>query len=83
MIYKSIADKLKTRINSDEFEVGDNLPSEKALAGELQVSVMTIRKALTLLEREKLIVKRHGSGSYVARKSNYHGGELEGCDSQW
>lgn len=82
MIYKSIADKLKIRINSDEFEVGDNLPSEKALAEELQVSVMTIRKALTLLEREKLIVKRHGSGSYVARKSNYHGGELDGFNYQ-
>ncbi len=82
MIYKSIADKLKIRLNSDEFEVGDNLPSEKALAEELQVSVMTIRKALTLLEREKLIFKRHGSGSYVARKSNYHGGELDGFNYQ-
>lgn len=82
MIYKSIAERLKNRINSDEFEVGDALPSEKALASELQVSVMTIRKALTLLEREKLIVKRHGSGSYVARKSNYHGGELDGFNYQ-
>lgn len=43
---------------------------------------MTIRKALTLLEEEKLIVKRHGSGSYVARKSNYHGGELDGFNYQ-
>ena len=39
---------------------------KKALTGELQVSVMTLRKALTLLESEKLIVKRHGSGSRVA-----------------
>lgn len=82
MIYKTIADRLKNRINSDEFEVGDALPSEKALAGELQVSVMTLRKALTLLESEKLIVKRHGSGSYVARKSNYRGGELDGFNYQ-
>lgn len=43
---------------------------------------MTIRKALTLLEEEKLIVKRHGSGSYVTRKSNYHGGELDGFNYQ-
>jgi len=43
---------------------------------------MTLRKALTLLESEKLIVKRHGSGSYVARKSNYRGGELDGFNYQ-
>ncbi|MEF3091494.1 GntR family transcriptional regulator [Raoultella sp. WB_B2P2-3] len=82
MIYKSIAGELKNRINSDEYEIGDALPSEKTLAQELQASVMTIRKALTLLEEEKLIVKRHGSGSYVARKSNYHGGELDGFNYQ-
>ena len=62
--------------------MGDILPSEKALAKELKASVMTIRKALALLESEKLIIKRHGSGSFVARKINYHGGELDGFNYQ-
>ncbi len=82
MIYKTIADQIKVRINSEEYEIGDILPSEKALAQELQVSVMTVRKALALLESEKLIIKRHGSGSFVARKINYHGGELDGFNYQ-
>lgn len=82
MIYKNIASEIKSRINSEEYEVGDALPSEKTLAQELNVSVMTVRKALALLEEEKLIVKRHGSGSYVARKINYHGGELDGFNYQ-
>ena len=52
MIYKKIATELRTRINSDDYAVGDMLPSEKALAAELKVSVMTLRKALALLEEE-------------------------------
>ncbi|EIX8963440.1 GntR family transcriptional regulator [Escherichia coli] len=82
MIYQNVANAIKLRINSEEYEVGDILPSEKALSQELQVSVMTVRKALALLESEKLIVKRHGSGSFVARKINYHGGELDGFNYQ-
>ncbi|WP_336264605.1 GntR family transcriptional regulator [Klebsiella quasipneumoniae] len=82
MIYKKIATELKARINSDDYAVGDMLPSEKALAAELQVSVMTLRKALALLEEEKLIARRHGSGTCIVRKSNYHGGELEGFNYQ-
>lgn len=82
MIYKKIATELRTRINSDDYAVGDMLPSEKALAAELKVSVMTLRKALALLEEEKLIARRHGSGTCIVRKSNYHGGELEGFNYQ-
>jgi len=82
VIYQSIANELKIRINSDEFKVGDILPSEKTLAKELKASLMTIRKALAVLESEKLIIKRHGSGSFVARKINYHGGELDGFNYQ-
>ncbi len=43
---------------------------------------MTLRKALALLEEEKLIARRHGSGTCIVRKSNYHGGELEGFNYQ-
>jgi GntR family glv operon transcriptional regulator len=82
VIYKKIATELKARINSDDYAVGDMLPSEKALAAELQVSVMTLRKALALLEEEKLIARRHGSGTCIVRKSNYHGGELEGLTTR-
>ncbi|WP_432463271.1 MULTISPECIES: GntR family transcriptional regulator [unclassified Agarivorans] len=82
MIYLKIANEIKIRINSDQYEIGDPLPSEKALAQDLGVSVMTIRKALALLENERLIVKRHGSGSYVSRKINYIGGELDGFNYQ-
>ncbi|CDL19581.1 HTH-type transcriptional regulator YidP [Klebsiella pneumoniae IS53] len=41
------------------------LPSEKALAAELKVSVMTLRKALALLEEEKV-------DRAAARQRNLH-----------
>jgi DNA-binding GntR family transcriptional regulator len=49
VIYKSIADRLRLRLNSSDYNVGSPLPGEKALALEFGVARMTIRKALDLL----------------------------------
>ena len=48
MIYKSIADRLRLRLNSSDYNIGSPLPG-KALAKEFGVARMTIRKALDLL----------------------------------
>lgn len=72
MIYKSIADKLRIRINSVDYEVGSPLPGEKALALEYAVSRMTIRKAVDTLVSQGLVVRKQGSGTYVARKDVHH-----------
>jgi DNA-binding GntR family transcriptional regulator len=48
VIYKSIADRLRLRLNSSDFEVGSPLPGKK-LAEEFGVARMTIRKAIDLL----------------------------------
>ncbi|MFC3395310.1 GntR family transcriptional regulator [Brenneria rubrifaciens] len=68
MIYKLIADQIRSRINSAEFRVGEALPSEKNLALELSVSRMTIRKAIQQLVAEGLLERRHGSGTYILQK---------------
>ena len=49
MIYKSIADRLRLRLNSSDYNIGSPLPGEKALAKEFGVARMTVRKALDLL----------------------------------
>ncbi|MDP9771112.1 GntR family transcriptional regulator [Kosakonia cowanii] len=72
MIYKSIADKLRLRLNSPEYPVGSPLPAEKKLALEFGVARMTIRKAIELLITWGLVIRRHGSGTYVARKDVHH-----------
>ncbi|MEB4677056.1 GntR family transcriptional regulator [Enterobacteriaceae bacterium G50] len=72
MIYKSIADKLRLRLNSSDYSVGSPLPAEKILAKEFGVARMTIRKAVDMLIAWGLVVRRHGSGTYVARKDVHH-----------
>ena len=72
MIYKSIADRLRLRLNSSDYNIGSPLPGEKALAKEFGVARMTIRKALDLLVSWGLVERRHGSGTFVARKDVHH-----------
>jgi len=50
----------------DELTVGDALPSERRLASDLGVSRPTLRAVIDELVREGLLLRRHGSGTYVA-----------------
>jgi len=72
VIYKSIAERLRLRLNSSDYNIGSPLPGEKALALEFGVARMTIRKAVDLLVGWGLVVRRHGSGTFVARKDVHH-----------
>ncbi|KAA8994936.1 GntR family transcriptional regulator [Affinibrenneria salicis] len=72
MIYKSIAERLRMRIDSEDYAVGSPLPGEKRLAAEYGVSRMTIRKATDLLIEWGLVTRRHGSGTYIVRKDVHH-----------
>jgi GntR family transcriptional regulator len=80
-LYLSVADALRERLTAGEFQDGA-LPSELDLATELQVSRLTIRKALGQLRDEKLVESRRGSGWYPARGRVQHSldqlGTIEG-----
>lgn len=60
-----IQNELKTRIINGAFKPGEKLPSEPELAMELGVSRNSLREAIGLLQREGLLVKRHGVGNFV------------------
>src|SRR5213592_4451292 len=49
-----------------ELGVGQAIPSERRLSGELGVSRLTLRAALDELVREGYLVRRHGSGTFVS-----------------
>lgn len=67
--YYSIYLQLKQRIISDDYQEGDLLPSENALAKEYGVSRETIRKSLDYLSQDGLIQKKQGLGSIVLNPS--------------
>jgi GntR family transcriptional regulator len=66
MMYEAIYDDLRQQIASGALSVDDRLPSEPELAMEYGVSRMTVRHAVDRLVREHLVVRRPGSGTYVA-----------------
>lgn len=64
-IYEQIVDQLKNAIVTGELSAGEALPSIRSLAGELEVSVITTKRAYEELEKEKLIRSVPGKGFYV------------------
>jgi len=60
-----VADWLKQNIKNNAFKVGDKLISENQICDKFDVSRQTARQAVAMLEREGLVVKRQGSGTYV------------------
>jgi GntR family transcriptional regulator len=64
--YLRIADALRVRIRRGELIPGERLPNQRQLAREFSVTLMTLRQALELLERENLVRRQHGLGTFVA-----------------
>ena len=56
-----------SRISTGAWRPAEALPSEMALARELNVSQGTVRKAIDSLVAEKLVERRQGKGTYVAK----------------
>jgi GntR family transcriptional regulator len=65
-LYQQVYDFLVKQIAAGEWGPGESLPSEQALAGRLNVSQGTVRKALDSLAADSLIDRRQGKGTYVA-----------------
>lgn len=64
-IYEQIVNQLKNAIVTGELKTNEALPSIRALAGDLQVSVITTKRAYEELEKEGLIRSVAGKGFYV------------------
>ena len=64
-IYEQIMNQIKTAIINKDIVAGDALPSIRGLAKDLQISVITTKRAYEELEREGLIYSKVGKGFYV------------------
>ncbi len=64
-IYEQIIKSIKNSIIQEEILPGDMLPSIRSLARDLQISVITTKRAYEELEKEGLIYSVHGKGFYV------------------
>lgn len=65
-LYQQIKDQVKDAILKEELVEGDALPSIRALANDLKVSVLTIRRVFEELEQEGFIISQVGIGTFVS-----------------
>ena len=64
-IYEQIYSQVKAQIMSGTLKEGDALPSMRALAQQLRISVITTKRAYEELERDGFIESYTGKGSFV------------------
>src|ERR1700687_3080429 len=64
--YQRIQGAIRKRIEAGHLRTGDSVASERDLAKTHQVSLMTARHALATLEREGIVERRRGIGTFVA-----------------
>ncbi len=83
-LYAQVKTLLLKRIASGAWKPGEVLPSEFELASSYKVSQGTVRKALMALEADRLIVRRQGRGTFVARHTSqetlFHFFRMVGAD---
>lgn len=68
-LYLQLARKLEQSILSERYKPDEALPSERLLSERLGVSRATARSAIDQLAEQKLIIRRRGSGNYVAPRT--------------
>lgn len=68
-IYEQITSQMKAMIMSGELKTGEPIPSMRALAKTIHVSVITVQKAYEDLARDGFIETTVGRGSFVAAQN--------------
>jgi GntR family transcriptional regulator len=64
--YTQLAERLRVSIEKGSFKPGARLPAEQQLMAEEQLSRVTVRAALSLLERDGWVVRKQGIGTFAA-----------------
>lgn len=65
-LYQQLVDRLKREVSEGRLKTGAPLPSFRQLAEDMLVSVITVKRAYEELEREGIICRRQGLGTFVA-----------------
>lgn len=74
--HELVLDQLRRSMEAGQFRPGDTLPSERDLAEMLEVSRTVVRAAISILEREGLIVVRRGrGGGFIVQAATYDAAE--------
>ena len=76
-LYQQIGDHLKREVSEGRLKPGSPLPSFRQLAEDLLVSVITVKRAYEELEREGIVFRRQGLGTFVAEQGQDRSREVK------
>ncbi|MCX6894500.1 MAG: GntR family transcriptional regulator [Verrucomicrobia bacterium] len=76
-LYQQIVDRIKREISEGRLKPGVALPSFRLFAEDLLVSVITVKRAYEELEREGIIYRRQGLGTFVADLGHHRSRETK------
>lgn len=65
-MYQQIVEQVQHHVSVGDLKPGQEMPSIRALAVDLRVSVITVKRAYFELERDGVIVSRQGRGTFIA-----------------
>ena len=68
-LYEQIATQIKAAIMSGELKAGEAIPSVRALAKSLHISIVTVQKAYATLQEDGFIETTAGKGCYVSAQN--------------
>ncbi len=69
-LYLELKNKIKSKIKNGIYKKGEKIPTEPQLSEDYGVSRITVRRAVKELEREGIVQKIHGKGTFVKRSKN-------------
>ncbi|MCI1143116.1 GntR family transcriptional regulator [Sphingomonas sp. WKB10] len=75
-LYMQLAQRLREHIDGGGIDPGSALPSERELSEMAGLSRVTVRKGIKQLIDEGVVVSKHGSGTFVARRIETAGAKL-------
>src|SRR5689334_3426146 len=69
-IYLQIVNQVKYLVASGRLQPGEEVPPIRVLAQQLVINPNTVAKAYHELERDGVVTKRHGSGTYISESGS-------------
>lgn len=79
-IYEQITSQIKAMVMNGELKQGEPIPSMRALAKSLHISVITVQRAYEDLQRDGFIETTVGKGSYIsASNKDFYQEEQQKC----
>ena len=81
-LYEQIVEGIKQEISAGRLKPGQPLPSFRALAEDLLVSLITVKRAYEELERQEIIYSKQGLGTFVAEAGDQRNREMKSMEAR-